>query len=127
MGLDQFAYRIKSKPETEVDFEIQEEESEMIQIHYWRKHSNLQGWMEELYREKGGKETFNCVNLQLREEDILNLERDIKERKLPRTGGFFFGASSEDGSEEIEDDLNFVNEAKEALTEGDCIVYSSWW
>ena len=67
--------------------------------------------MEELYREKGGKQTFNCVNLELREEDILNLERDIKERKLPRTGGFFFGASSEDGSEEIEDDLKFVNEA----------------
>ena len=126
MGLDQFAYRLKSKPETEVDFEIQDE-SEMVKIQQWRKHPNLEGWMAELYYEKGGeREEFNCANLQLTWEDILNLERDIKENKLPPTTGFFFGADEGD-DEEMAEDLKFVDAAKEALTEGHYVMYSSWW
>jgi hypothetical protein len=127
MGLDQFAYRLKSKPETEVDFQIQDE-SEMVKIHQWRKHPNLEGWMAELYYDKGGeREEFNCTNLQLTWEDILNLERDIKENKLPATTGFYFGASSPNGEEEMVDDLKFVDAAKKALTEGHYVMYSSWW
>ena len=40
--------------------------NDAIELHYWRKHPNLHGWMESLYYEKGGTaDNFNCVNLQL--------------------------------------------------------------
>ncbi len=83
------------------------------------------GWMEQLYRDKGGaKSSFNCVNVQLTEGDLADLELAIKTNALPETKGFFFGAS--DGSE-IEDDLAFVAKAREALVAGMTVFYTSWW
>ena len=62
MGLDMFAYTTLENPAGSVDFKV----GEATEIHYWRKHPNLHGWMEKLYRDKGGsQESFNCVNLQL--------------------------------------------------------------
>jgi hypothetical protein len=92
MGLDMFALTIK--PASEVDFDT-EQHSE---LHYWRKHPDLHGWMENLYREKGGAaESFKCLRVVLAPPDLDRLEADIKERRLPDTQGFFFGES--DGSE----------------------------
>ncbi len=121
MGLDMYALTTTAKPERAVDFEI----GAASELHYWRKHPNLHGWMEALYREKGGSaELFNCANLQLGREDIDRLEADIKARCLPNTAGFFFGES--DGTE-IEDDLSFVNKAREALAADLTVCYTSWW
>lgn len=123
MGLDMYAYKTMAKPEKEVDFNTTNFDEQ--EIHYWRKHPNLHGWMEELYYRKGGEaESFNCVNVQLTEFDLEILEGDIKNNTLPNTSGFFYGNS--DGSE-IEDDLNFVSDAKQALSEGYVIYYTSWW
>ena len=52
------------------------------------------------------------------------LEAAVRARTLPRTQGFFFGAS--DGSE-LEDDLCFIGKAREALSAGLSVFYSSWW
>ena len=42
------------------------------------KHPNLHGWMERLYRTRGGKEDkFNCVNIQLTADDLQKLKADI--------------------------------------------------
>lgn len=61
MGLDQYAYARKGDNKT--------------QICYWRKHANLQGYMEDLYYAKGGEaDTFNCVEVELNEQDLLNLK-----------------------------------------------------
>ena len=133
MGLDMFAYKVKKGVITEqVDFEIPESpegseniENEPQDLHYWRKHPNLHGWMENLYREKGGTdEQFNCVNLQLTEEDLVRLEEDINQEDLPETSGFFFGQSE---PEDKEGDLEFISKAREALSEGYDVYYSSWW
>ncbi|MBM6395303.1 MULTISPECIES: phosphoglycerate kinase [Hyphomicrobiales] len=121
MGLDMYAFAIPETPAAPVDFEA-ETGSE---LHYWRKHPNLHGWMEALYREKGGKDdVFNNVNLQLTAQDLDRLEADIRDHRLPSTTGFFFGTS--DGSE-IADDLQFVAKAREALAAGFTVFYSSWW
>jgi hypothetical protein len=41
-----------------VDFEVET----LAELHYWRKHPNLHGWMEQHYREKGDSaKSFNCV------------------------------------------------------------------
>lgn len=50
MGLDMYACTLREQPATPVDFKAEE----VSELHYWRKHPNLHGWMEQLYREKGG-------------------------------------------------------------------------
>ena len=95
------------------------------QLHYWRKHPNLHGWMEQLYRDKvGAEEIFNCVNVQLSAGDLDDLELAIKANALPETTGFFIGAS--DGSE-TDDDLAFIAKARQALASNKAVFYSSWW
>jgi hypothetical protein len=112
MGLDMYAYSTSDELTADVDSEVKS----FAELHYWRKHPNLHGWMERLYREKGGRdEDFNCVNVHLAAQDLDRLEADIKAKKLPYTEGFFFGAS--DGSE-LDDDLAFVAKARAALSEG---------
>lgn len=121
MGLDMYAFTTDKQPDSLVDFD----QKEASELHYWRKHPNLHGWMEALYREKGGSaEVFNCVNLQLTREDLDRLEAAIKARRLPHTIGFFFGET--DGTE-TEDDLAFVQKAREALDAGLTVFYTSWW
>ena len=125
MGLDMFAFSTKAKPKTEVDFETKNFKPE--EIHYWRKHPNLHGWMQNLYDMKGGKSSdFNgdCVVLDM--EDLDNLEHDLKQWDLPETKGFFFG-NSENSDEELTDDLDFVSKAKEAINNGKTVYYTSWW
>lgn len=122
MGLDMYALTTNQKPQPPVDFS---EPDDASQLHYWRKHPNLHGWMERLYREKGGKQdTFNCVSVALDADDIHQLEIDIEAGNLPPTSGFFFGAS--DGTES-DDDLAFVAKARAAIEEGKTVFYSSWW
>jgi hypothetical protein len=124
MGLDQYVFAVKQAPSKPVDFE--EPEAKKIQeVHYWRKHPDLHGWMENLYRKKGGRQPeFNCDPVVLSIADIDLLEIAVKRKELPTTSGFFFGHS--DGSE-IEDDLLFIRKARQALTEGLTIFYTSWW
>ena len=125
MGLDMYAYKTKAKPETETDFStINFNEQE---IHYWRKHPNLHGWMENLYYLKGGTaDSFNCVNVEVDLDDLDQLEKHILEGKLPQTSGFFFGESSLD-SEEVKDDLEFIKDARRAISDGLTVFYTSWW
>jgi hypothetical protein len=69
MGLDMYAMITNNTPESQVDFKAED----ATELHYWRKHPNLHGWMEALYYAKGGAaDSFNCVTLQLTLEDIDN-------------------------------------------------------
>ena len=134
MGLDQFAYCIDNNGEKE-------------ELAYWRKHPNLQGWMENLWEIKGRPEwnqdmspsvspsvynkhgntlsEFNCIPLELTREDLDSLEEDITNGHLPRTAGFFFGDDSDEHYKE--QDLEFVRKAREALDSGLTVMYDSWW
>lgn len=128
MGLDQFAYKTKVKPGKSVDFqdEVYNDEVEREEIHYWRKHPNIHGFMEQIYREKGGESDFNCRPVELTQEDIDRLAESILGGELPETSGFFFGQSY--GNEEEEnDDLEFCKKASEAIKEGYTVFYDSWW
>ena len=126
MGLDMYAMVRSTKPETAVDFKSEDGVEEM-ELHYWRKHPNLHGWMENLYYLKGGKaDSFNCVNVELDLDDLNQLERHITEGQLPQTSGFFFGQSNLD-EDEIKDDLEFIRDARRAISEGMSVFYTSWW
>lgn len=121
MGLDMYAYTTNRQIKSSVDFTVEPADK---QLHYWRKHPNLHGWMEGLYRKKGGTQTFNCTSVLLTLEDIDALERAIRAGLLPETCGFFFGAS--DGSER-DDDLEFISHARAELAGGQQVYYTSWW
>jgi hypothetical protein len=119
MGLDQFAYCIHNNGEKE-------------DLAYWRKHPNLQGWMENLWVIKGSPNAhehslneFNCVPLELTREDLDDLENDITNNHLPSTTGFFFGDDSDNYYRN--NDLEFIRKAREALDSGLTVVYDSWW
>ena len=118
MGLDQFAFAIDNNGEKE-------------ELACWRKHPNLQGWMENLWESKGrpnahdNNDSFNCVELELTLEDLIDLEQAVTNASLPDTVGFFFGSNSDDiyGQQ----DLEFVEKARKALDKGMTVVYDSWW
>lgn len=122
MGLDMYARKTKERLPSPVDFDVESEE-----IHYWRKHPNLHGWMESLYRKKGGaEESFNVAPVQLTMDDLAALRDAIEGRALPETAGFFFG-NSYNTDEERADDLQFIEKAITAIGEGYSVYYSSWW
>lgn len=114
MGLDQYAIATK-------------ENTQSRDLRYWRKHNRLQGWMEALWRSKGGKGEFNCKDVELTLTDIADLERAITNMELPETGGFFFGSDSYGDFYEPEEDLPFIKEARQMIEDGWTVVYSSWW
>lgn len=129
MGLDMYAWKVKAEDAIS-DFEIAKDEdgqSKIEEMYYWRKHHDLHGWMENLYRQKGGeKDSFNCVPVRLTEEDLFELEQDVRRKNLPETTGFFFGNNPQD-AESIEDDLEFIIKARTAISEGYVVYYDSWW
>ena len=136
MGLDMYAYvaaRAGQHSEffdgSEFDKDIGEyvntKVTRPIEIAYWRKHPNLHGWMEQLWRSKGNEGDFNGDELELTWEDIDMLENDIKEGALPGTSGFFFGDPADDYYRE--DDLKFIKEARSQLFLGLKVFYNSSW
>ncbi len=135
MGLDQYANARKGEPT--VDADGYKQWSDSLELAYWRKHPNLQGFMENLWIEKGcpglTKEQsgsmfgsdFNCVDLELTLEDIDTLEESLDKSELPETSGFFFGEDSDDHY--AEQDREFILSARNAIKDGYTVVYSSWW
>jgi hypothetical protein len=123
MGLDQYAnlYRAEDAAGVKVDIEA----AMAAPLYYWRKHPNLQGWMEQLYRAKGGKgKQFNTNTVRLDKEDLDALEQAVAMGGLPETTGFFFGESE---PEHAEQDREFLKLARAAIAEGYVVFYDSWW
>ena len=116
MGLDQYANRRNSKGEDE-------------EIHYWRKHNALQGWMEKLWAIKTGKSEndLNCNEVELTMPDLEQLKNSINNQTLPETQGFFFGSDTSRDDTRKESDLQFVSDAIDAINAGDKVFYSCWW
>ena len=123
MGLDQYATARRGEGTIDEDGFTHYKDS--IELAYWRKHPNLQGWMEDLWLAKGGEGEFNCVDLELKIEDLDLLEQSLDESALPETVGFFFGANSDDHYVEL--DREFIVQARAAIKQGYKVVYHSWW
>jgi hypothetical protein len=117
MGLDQYAYCRAT---------VEDSGAGNRDLAYWRKHPNLQGWMEKLFFDKGGKcNTFNGVEVELTWEDLDKLENAIKHNQLPSTQGFFFGNDSDEHYRER--DLCFIREARAEIFLGLKVFYNSSW
>jgi hypothetical protein len=138
MGLDQYAYRINAgilNDDDQIDLNKKiypTDDTVHVGVDrdfaYWRKFNALHGWMEQLYRSKGGTKEFNCTTVRLMLEDIARLESMALAKALVPVAGFFFGDSDSPFSDEDKEEvLEFVSKAKKALAVGDAVVYDSWW
>jgi len=124
MGLDMYAYKTKRSIDSPVDFPMEDDP----QIAHWRKFNNLHGWMARLYVAKGGMNDFNCDPVLLTSEDLDQLEKDAIEKKnLDPLGSFFFDQLEELSDEEQKEILDFVKKAREEITAGYQVYYTSWW
>jgi len=125
MGLDMYAFRSTKLGlmDEEVDFPAMKDAEELA---YWRKFNHLHGWMEKLYRAKGGQEeSFNCVGVRLDNDDLDQLEKDLKVG-LPFTPGFFFGGPDV-YPDHMEMTKEFISKARDALEHEYGVYYYSWW
>jgi hypothetical protein len=145
MGLDQYAYVAGRKGQRSdyysaryLDKDVRVHISPPQDLAYWRKHPNLQGWMERLWISKGspgeapespfgGGTMFNGVELELTWDDVDKLEKDIKSGRVANldTRGSFFGHPSDDYYREY--DLQFCVDAKAELFLGRKVFYNSSW
>ena len=138
MGLDQYAY-VAAKASERAEY-YEAEEGEFIdgewkvpgkakprEIAYWRKHPNLQGWMEQLWQKRNPEDmsSFNGIELELTWQDIDELEKAVKKRNLPSTQGFFFGNNSD--QHYYNQDLEFIKNARAELFLGLKVFYNSSW
>jgi hypothetical protein len=151
MGLDMYAYvanragqqkdfydqDIKFNPQTG-DYDVPPGGiTKPREIAYWRKHPNLHGWMESLWKRKlhesnqqepddeGWGSTFNGIELELTHEDLDELERAVTHSQLPGTTGFFFGDDADEHYRES--DLQFIKNARAELFFGLKVFYNSSW
>jgi hypothetical protein len=141
MGLDQYAYAGNRPDQREEFYETAEKNDagEWVsdqtirprELAYWRKHPNLQGYMERLWRSRLSLDSpyhqanFNGIEIELCWADIEQLEQVILNRELPATQGFFFGDNSDEHYRDR--DLEFCREARAALFLGERVFYNSSW
>ena len=132
MGLDMYAYSAHrsayKNPDALIDLEpVQSDESPAKDLAYWRKFNALHGWMEDLYRSRGGTGDFNCATVRLTSEDLDKLEDDLNNNRLTPRTGFFFGAP-EIYEEDVELTREFIRKARTRLADpGTIVFYDSWW
>ena len=123
MRLDQFAFvyqaEIVGAVQTDLPIELGEK------LHQWRNHPSLHGWMEQLYRTKGGRRnSLYGTTLRLDTEDLDALEKAVKGKALPETAGFFSGESD---PEQTDSDMAFIAKARAAIARGLVLFYDAWW
>ena len=128
MGLDMYAESVPVEAigDQQVDFTINRDTYVTKEIAYWRKFNALHGWMEDLYRAKGGgNNPFNCDYVRLTPDDLKQLKADMKKGLQPRQG-FFWGAQ-EIYPEDIKTTKKFIKDATAEMKSGRAVVYTSWW
>ena len=147
MGLDQYAYVAAREGQNSewwdganMDPDTRDYRNDKVtkprELAYWRKHPNLQGWMESLWKRKMHEtnrdipesewgSSFNGIELELTLSDLDELELAVKKRQLPSTQGFFFGNNSD--QHYFNQDLEFIRQAKAELFLGLKVFYNSSW
>lgn len=129
MGLDMYAWTVPQQWAGDNTTDYQPDaDRKSEELFYWRKFNALHGWMEDLYRSKGGeRKHFNCTTVRLTDEDLDRLLSDTSADKLKPTAGFFFGNTDEIYPEDLETVAVFVAKARAAIAEGKAVFYDSWW
>ena len=128
MGLDSYFYAVKKEhvlTDDEINFKINPDVKH-DEFRYYRKHNQLHGWMEQLYKEKGGdNEDVNLSKIRLNETDLNKLKKDVR-LGLPDAQGFFWGHLTIDKAVKMEY-YDLIKECKDKIKDGYVIYYNSWY
>ena len=149
MGLDQYAGTMREKvyKYTTPQGEKKEDKYQMAGPFEWRKHARLQEFMNTLYMERNklkskweqdkindSEYVWNPISwdkIELLEDDIDKLEDAINNGYSGYfcDGGFFWGHEMQESQAEYykEKDLEFVEFAREALADGETVIYECSW
>jgi hypothetical protein len=149
MGLDQYAgtMRTKTYEYKTPEGEEKKDEYQMAGPFEWRKHARLQEFMNQLYMKRNniehkwesddlqsGEVVWNPVSwstLELSWEDIDELEKAVNTqyRNYFCDGGFFWGHEIQEYQADYykDKDLEFVEFAREALKDGETVIYECSW
>ena len=100
----------------------------MSMIYYFRKHSDLHGFLMNIWlmnNPEKDNDDFNCEIMEIT-EDILNLLKDeCSKKEHIHYSGFFWGSSYETDWNDTENKLIPIIE--EELNKGNKVYYSSDW
>ena len=111
MGLDQYLNKVVVKQEVE-------------EVQQWRKNNQLQGWFEEYCNQQ------NCVPTKLNNYNIEILEqllKDLEDKKLKKTEGFFYGSGKMD-DDEYSELLEIFSKVYKDIVENDAeYEYDCWY
>lgn len=133
MGLDMFLrghkylWKQHDKPEADIKEDGYLLKERILELGYWRKHSNLHGYIVHNFAEG----VDECQPIDLSNDNIREIIDAIKNANLPHTEGFFFGESAMT-AEEKEDDIKILSEALEWAEDkqdgvSKSIVYQASW
>jgi hypothetical protein len=119
MGLDMNLYGRKwywstwgDEPERKEDgFKVRNVE---LDLGYWRKHPDLHGFIVKEFA--GGKD--DCQEIELSLDKLHAIVRAVKDKRLPKTSGFFFGESDND-AKQIASDVAVLEKAIDWLEQSD--------
>lgn len=117
MGLDMYFHRT---PKGELPGE-----ANSPVIAYFRKHSDLHGWLERQWRKENHDEgDFNCVYMKITSAILQRLKDYLTRPQKERYYGFFWGESD---AAQWEETRKLVPRLEEILNSGDQVYYYSWW
>lgn len=127
MGLDAWFFasqaQFKTDPENAGAIVPVDEEAykDPIDVGYFRKFHPLQEYMEEIYYERGGGNTFNCKKIPLSENDLkdvlVSAIADTFTEDMPAQHSIYYKTEL----------LIIVHSALHLLKDGFTVYYDSWW
>lgn len=123
MGMDSYFVSTKQKDvlkhRTEIKFR---DKAELDYFYWWRNDYKLHNWMENLYRwgKEGNKQDFNCIFIELNNEDLEELQEDIE-------NGFVYEYNNCHEMYDAEYTKLAIKEAKKRIKDGKKVFFVSWY
>ncbi|BCX48579.1 phosphoglycerate kinase [Haloferula helveola] len=98
-----------------------------LDLGYWRKHPDLHGFIVETFADG----IDECQRIELSAPGILKVIEAIRQERLPKTDGFFFGESTND-QEQRDEAIGTFQKAAEWLQNPEpgkwkSVVYQASW
>jgi len=123
MGLDMYFLKIArgGKPDLDPDA--------CTEIKYFRKHSDLHGWLQDQWLKAQAGETdpydFNCLYFKVTRKTLNGMKKLCDSKRKKKYEGFFWGEST---GEDWLETRELCDEIQDLLNDGLYdVYYYSWW
>ena len=97
------------------------------EICYFRKHSDLHGWLQERWLEANPDkqpDDFNCTKFPITQDILDGMKELCNQTEHEHYSGFFWGESSKEDWEETK---QLCDDIQNMLDEDETVNYYSWW